>query len=392
MPVRKAIAGERGRTHGLLSSALLRGDVLLAALTCLLVAFSVWCVILLSRSHQLRRDLDYHLEWVEDLRRLRGDLSSPATLQGGVDPPATAGKDADRPPTGNAGSDGGAVVYRLPPRMLEQHDAAELKVPVQAVRSALHRLRASLESGASADVTWEAAVAARSAVSDLEGHVQGQILALHGRLDDHWTTLNALIVASLLLAGSNLGLLHLAHRRRLRLEQAHAEALRRSTHDPLTRIWNRDAILRLLRRELARSKRLHSPLGVVLADVDGFQQVDVLLGEDQGDFVLEQVAERLGKSVRPYDTMGRFGGDSFLVVLPACDEIATGNVAERLRQAVNERDLEHALGHIRVTVSLAFSTVDDGADADLLIHRMQERLKDLQAEGPGRMAKLDVEP
>ncbi len=398
MPVSRAskpIAGERRRSLGFsplrdnTAPASLRGDLLLAVLTCLLVAFSVWCVFLLWRAHELRRDLDHHLGWVEDLRRLRGDLNSFAPVRDTVPLP----EDADRSPEGRGG-DGNAyqeLVYRPPARMPGQR-AAELQVAVQALRGALHRRRVSRESEASADLVWEATTAARSAVATLEGHIQGQVIALHTRLGDHWTTLNALIVASLLLAGSNLGLLHLAHRRRLRLEQAHADALRRSTHDPLTRVWNRDAILQLLRRELARSKRLQAPLGVILADVDGFQQVDVLLGEDQGDFILKQVAERLGKFVRPYDTMGRFGGDSFLVVLPACDEIATGNVAERLRQAVNERDLEHALGHIRITISLAFSTVDDGVDADLLIHHLQERIEGLQAEGSGRMAKLDVEP
>ncbi len=391
----KPIKEERRRPRGVVPLAPLRGQeptppgplrghLLLAALTTLLVAFSAWCVILLWRSHELRRNLDHHLGWVEDLRRLRGDLDSFDPLRGHV----------DQPSAGSDGDDGDELFYRPPVQLLEQHASAELQVAAQALRGALGRLRSNRESAAPADVIWEAATAARSAITDLEGRVQGQILVLHGRLDDHWTTLNALIAASLLLAGSNLGLLHLAHRRRLRLEQAHAEALRRSTHDPLTRVWNRDAILQLLRRELARSKRLHSSLGVILADVDGFQQVDVLLGEDQGDYILEQLAERLGKFVRPYDTMGRFGGDSFLVVLPSCDEIATGNVAERLRQAINERDLKHALGHIRITVSLAYSTVDDATDtdADLLIHHLQERIEDLQAEGTGHMAKLDVLP
>lgn len=131
-------------------------------------------------------------------------------------------------------------------------------------------------------------------------------------------------------------------------------------------------------------------LGVILVDIDGFQQVNVLLGHDQGDFILEQLAGRLGSFVRPYDTMGRFGGDSFLIVLPMCDETATGNVAERLREAVNDREMEHALGRIHVTVSLAWGTVvaPEDADADLLIHRLQDRIDGLQEEGPGRIAQL----
>ena len=334
-------------------------------------------MILLLRSHDLRRDLDHHLGWIEDLRQLRGELDRSRFT-----------------PTAAVTDGAGDPAYHLPERLLERRGGPDLQVAVQGLRSALDRLGASLETEASADTVWEAAATARSAVAALEEKIQNQIATLHQRLGDHWTALYALIIASLLLAASNLGLLHLAHRRRLRLEQAHTEALRQSTQDPLTRVWNREAILKLLRRELARSERLQTPLGVILADVDGFQQINVLLGQDQGDFILEQLAERLGKFVRPYDTMGRFGGDSFLVVLPVCDEIATSNVTDRLREAVNDHDMEHALGRIGVTVSLAFATVDPGhsTDADLLMHRLQERIKGLQAQEPGRLAKLEVQP
>ncbi len=361
------------------SFVLLRGKFMFAGLIGLLIAFSVWCVVLLWRSHELRRDLDQHLGWIEDLRRLRGDLDRPRAGPGPGDPSRTGGPQAYPDLSADAAG------------ALERRAAPELQVAVQSLRGALDRLHAGLDSGTSADdAVWEAAAAARSAVDTLEGQVQNQVSLLHARLGGHWNQLYALIVASLLLAGSNLALLHLAHRRRLRLEQAHTEALRQATQDPLTRVWNREAILRLLRRELTRAARLETPLGVILADVDEFQQINVLLGQDQGDFILEQLAERLAKFVRPYDTMGRFGGDAFLVVLPVCDEIATGNVADRLREAVNERDMEHALGRIRVTVSLASATVHsgEGADADLLMHRLQECITGLQAQGPGRLAKL----
>ena len=120
-------------------------------------------------------------------------------------------------------------------------------------------------------------------------------------------------------------------------------------------------------------QRLAAPLGVILADVDGFKQVNVRLGQDQGDFILEQLARRLTSLVRPYDTLGRFDGDSFLVVLPICDEIATANVAGRLLAAVNGRDMDHALGKIRITISLAHLIADpEEADADLLIYRLQQ--------------------
>ena len=92
--------------------------------------------------------------------------------------------------------------------------------------------------------------------------------------------------------------------------------------------------------------------------------------------------------VRPYDTLGRFGGDEFLVVLPACDATATADVAERLRAAVNERDVETGLGKVRATVSLAHATLEagDSHDPDLLLHRLQEAIDGVRKErGPGRI-------
>ncbi|MCP3963567.1 MAG: GGDEF domain-containing protein [bacterium] len=342
--------------------------ILFFALTGLLIAFSVWCVVLLWRTHELRADLDDQLAWIDDVRRLRAELDRSS---------------ADRVPEIDA-------LRRDAERLTQRQTPPDLQIDVRNLRGALDRLTLGLSEEGSADAVWEASVAARSALAALEGRIQSQVTDLHGRLGNHWRGLNLLIVASLLLAASNLGLLRLAHLRRQSLEKAHLEVLRLSTQDPLTQIWNRDAILGLLRRELVRAERLDSLLGVILVDIDGFQQVNVLLGQDQGDFILEQLAGRLGSFVRPYDTMGRFGGDSFLIVLPMCDETATGNVADRLREAINDRDMEHALGRIRVTVSLAWGTViaPEDADADLLIHRLQERIGELQYEGPGRIAQL----
>ena len=344
--------------------------VLFAVLVGLLAAFSVWCGVQLWRAHGLRQDLDRQLGWVDDVRRLRGEL--------------------DRlPVAGDAGI--GDLDLDVSRRLAQRQDDPGLQVALQNLVAALDRLRGVGGGGdPTPDAVWEATVEAANAVAQVEDRVQGQGAETYGRLRSLWTGLYLLIVASLLLAGSNLALLRLARRRRLRLEEVYVEALRQATQDPLTRVWNREAILNLLRRELVRAGRLGSPLGVILADVDGFGQVNVLLGEDQGDFVLEQLASRLGSFVRPYDTMGRFGGDSFLFVLPMCDGTATGNVAARLAEAINERDVEHALGRIRVTVSIAYVTVSEpeDADADLLIHRLQEQIAGLQAQGPGKVVKL----
>jgi diguanylate cyclase (GGDEF)-like protein len=110
------------------------------------------------------------------------------------------------------------------------------------------------------------------------------------------------------------------------------EALRvQATRDALTGVLNRGAILEALSRELARASRQGDPLGILLADVDNFKRVNDTFGHAAGDAVLREVARRLGEGVRPYDLLGRLGGEEFLLVLPGCDPGETGRLGERLR-------------------------------------------------------------
>ena len=99
--------------------------------------------------------------------------------------------------------------------------------------------------------------------------------------------------------------------------------------------------------------------------------------------MLQEVAWRLGSLVRPYDTLGRFDGDSFLALLPNCDELASRSVGDRLRRAVAEQDVEYGLGRLAVQASVVVCAVDkvEDIDADLLIHRLQEKLAEFRREG-----------
>jgi two-component system, cell cycle response regulator len=115
------------------------------------------------------------------------------------------------------------------------------------------------------------------------------------------------------------------------------ETLRvQATRDYLTQIWNRSAILEILERELARSSREGTPLGVVVADLDHFKAINDTYGHLAGDTALRQAAERMQACIRPYDSIGRYGGEEFVVVLPGADERTVRLQAERLRSAVSE--------------------------------------------------------
>jgi diguanylate cyclase (GGDEF)-like protein len=112
------------------------------------------------------------------------------------------------------------------------------------------------------------------------------------------------------------------------------EALReQATRDGLTGLWNRMSILDNLDNEIARARREGSSVGVVMADLDHFKQVNDRFGHLAGDKVLRLGAELLQRNVRQYDAVGRYGGEEFLMVLPGCDLEGAIAQAERVRSA-----------------------------------------------------------
>lgn len=120
---------------------------------------------------------------------------------------------------------------------------------------------------------------------------------------------------------------------------AREELREQATKDSLTRIWNRSSILDILQRELVRAQRETRALGVVLADLDHFKAVNDTYGHFAGDAVLREFIRRVTAAMRSYDSIGRYGGEEFLVVLPGCHEQCTANQAERMRLALSSEPM-----------------------------------------------------
>jgi two-component system, cell cycle response regulator len=118
------------------------------------------------------------------------------------------------------------------------------------------------------------------------------------------------------------------------------EALRQqATTDALTTLPNRASILETLIRELNRCQREQRPLSCVMVDVDHFKIINDTMGHLVGDQVLHHVANRLKSSIRNYDSIGRYGGEEFLVVLPGADEAAAVAQADRMRKVLIDSPL-----------------------------------------------------
>ncbi len=104
--------------------------------------------------------------------------------------------------------------------------------------------------------------------------------------------------------------------------------------DSLTEVLNRRAFMERLQTEIQRSNREGVPLSLILADIDHFKRVNDQYGHQVGDMVLRKFSEQLSTTIRPYDFVGRYGGEEFLIGLPGVDCQKAGLVAERIRRLV----------------------------------------------------------
>jgi len=123
-------------------------------------------------------------------------------------------------------------------------------------------------------------------------------------------------------------------------------------HDPLTGAANRVLISDRLAHALARVQRHESTVAVLFIDVDNFKLVNDELGHEAGDFILIAIAQRLSESVRQTDTIGRFGGDEFLVI---CEDLANEHQAMDLAERVLEgfaRPFVAPFGECTLSVSI----------------------------------------
>lgn len=165
-----------------------------------------------------------------------------------------------------------------------------------------------------------------------------------------------------------------------------SEWFERMAHtDPLTGIANERTVARILELEIARAARQGSELSLALFDVDDFQSTNRDSGPEAGDAVLRQVAAVLAESVRLVDTVGRIGGDEFVLVAPGS---AGATVARRVIDgiaalpAVAGKQMSVSAGVARFPV--------DGSDADTLIAAATAALVLAQGSGPGFVAETGV--
>ena len=157
------------------------------------------------------------------------------------------------------------------------------------------------------------------------------------------------------LAGTVNAMLTAIQKAKFELLQAQESLRFHAEHDSLTGVFNRRAIRDVLRRELARCRRENQSLGVMLADVDHFKRINDRYGHGAGDAALLTVVQRISSTLRPYDLIGRYGGEEFLVIAPNCDLGLTQRLAERIREAVSSEGVELGNDNVPLTVSVGIT-------------------------------------
>jgi diguanylate cyclase (GGDEF)-like protein len=160
-----------------------------------------------------------------------------------------------------------------------------------------------------------------------------------------------------------------------------------SSRDALTGLANRRQFELALAREIDRVARAGEPALVLMIDIDHFKQVNDTHGHPAGDLVLQSVARALHDCIRPMDTVARFGGEEFAMILPNCPPAFGQTVAERVRLKVQGRSVTVAPGvDVAVTVSLggAFAPQWVRSSAPLWIERADQQLYRAKAEGRNR--------
>lgn len=176
-------------------------------------------------------------------------------------------------------------------------------------------------------------------------------------------------------------------------DEAEKKLRYQASYDYLTGVPNRRTIMEALETELLRSRREGRGFGVIMSDIDHFKAINDSRGHLAGDEALKGVVEALSAILRPYDLIGRYGGEEFIVIVPGADIAATREIAERMRQAVDAQSFHYEGRDIRVTMSFGVTAVEDAAlanEVDAILAVADAALYDAKERGRNAVAERRI--
>ena len=174
----------------------------------------------------------------------------------------------------------------------------------------------------------------------------------------------------------------------------HEEVRRQATTDELTSLVNRRRFIEALATELDRTRMFHSPLSVVLADLDDFKRINDDYGHQGGDRALQSFGQLLREQVRDFDVAARLGGEEFAVLLPQTTAAAAAAAASRMRATLAESRIAVSDNvEVRLTASFGIAESTPDQSTDELLRRADDALYAAKRAGKNRFvvdAAVDV--
>lgn len=169
----------------------------------------------------------------------------------------------------------------------------------------------------------------------------------------------------------------------------YATALESALKDELTGLGNKRALAADLHREAERATRHHSPLSIILLDLDHFKNINDKHGHLAGDMVLKQIATTLKAHARQSDLCFRYGGEEFLLILDDSDPVQSLKIAERLRAAIERQNFYFQDQRIPLTASLGTASFQPGKTLESLISRADQALYSAKHSGRNQALSYD---
>ena len=195
-------------------------------------------------------------------------------------------------------------------------------------------------------------------------------------------------ISSFIAFGYALGLRSEAQRVRNRVLSARIDELHlKSVTDSLTGAYSHGYLHEILELDIQRSLTDKSPLSLLIIDIDDFKRVNDSHGHLFGDRVIKETAETITANIRGEDTLGRYGGDEFLVIMPGADAPTAKQVAERICRSIAHN------GYL-ATVSIGSTTFDGRQEIDVrtLIERADANLYQAKHDGKNQVAVESSRP
>lgn len=173
----------------------------------------------------------------------------------------------------------------------------------------------------------------------------------------------------------------------LRNALQYLSAVQTATRDALTRVGNRVALEITAEREIAMARRTGQPTAILVLDIDHFKSINDRYGHSAGDRVLVEVAQQLRENCREVDSIFRFGGEEFVVLLSQTEEIGATAIAERIRLAIANTTTQYQQHAIRITASIGIACLNRGEALPAWFERADRALYQAKQGGRNRVMR-----